>query len=156
MPEVISCFLATPHPDCAPCSFMICGKKVWDRQNILSGRTITGRNYLFRKYAGKLPEGGTLAAYRAGFGPTDVANAGLDSIEQTIGNYRVDIWIRTFDMRIRLYNVAGRTSFYAGSIIEQAQQAGLPVKKAAGAKSGPKRDITLVLWWDEALPHMAR
>jgi hypothetical protein len=114
------------------------------------------RNYLFRKYAGKLPEGGTLTNYPSGFGPADVANAGLDSIEQTIGNYRVDIWIRAFDMRIRLYNVAGRTSFYAGSIIEEAQKAGLPVKKASGAKSGPKRDITLVLWWDEALPHIAR
>jgi hypothetical protein len=114
------------------------------------------RQYLFGKYGGKLPEGGTLTAYRPGFGPTDLVNAGLDSIEQTIGNYRVDIWIRAFDMRIRLYNVAGRTSFYAGSIIEKAQKAGLPVKKASGAASGPERDITLVLWWDEAIPQRAR
>jgi hypothetical protein len=114
------------------------------------------RQYLAGKYRGKLPEGGTLSAYRPGFGPSDFVNAGFDSIEQTIGNYRVDVWVRTFDIRIRLYNVAGRTSFYAGSIIDKAQEAGVPLKKISGVKSGPERDITLVLWWDEAIPQAAR
>lgn len=52
--------------------------------------------------------------------------------------------------------VAGRTSFYVGSIIDKAQKAGAPLKKIFGVKSGPERDMTLVLWWDETIPHAAR
>jgi hypothetical protein len=125
----------------------------WSRQ-MRNARGVNDARYLMKKkYSTKnasVAEGSFFSNYNPGFGLGGALFARLDTVEQTLGNYRVDILVYDGFKRVRLYNLASRESFWGGSAVRAAKKAGINISPAKNRTSGPAKTIAMSFWWDES------